>query len=146
MTLDECFERRQLRSVAADPLKARSSVQTASDKLKQAQELAGAGFAQVALVTAYAAMFHAGRALLYRDGIQEKSHYCLVLYLREKYVKTSLIESRFITIMDALREERHDVMYSIEKVNVKSSEVNFAIKTAGDFIKKVELILSKEKT
>ena len=102
MTLQECFDRRQLRIVSADPLKALSSIETAIDKLVQARALEKAGFSQVALVTVYAAMFHAGRALLYSDGVQEKSHFCLVVYLREKYGRSGKLDAR-----DPARDVRH---------------------------------------
>ena len=61
-------------------------------------------------------MFHAGRALLFRDGIQEKSHYCLLVYLKEKY--TGRISAGILSSMDAYREERHEVLYSLEKTKI----------------------------
>lgn len=141
MTLQECFDRRQLRAASPDHLKAASSIETAVDKLAQAQELEKAGFGQAALVTVYASMFHAGRALLYRDGVQEKSHFCLIVYLREKYGRTGELDNGLITVMDALREERHDVMYGVEKIRVKPGQVELAIKTAERMIAAVKKII-----
>lgn len=141
MTLQECFDRRQLRVVSPDALKSASSIETAEDKLKQAKELASARFGQVALVTTYASMFHAGRALLYRDGVQEKSHFCLVVYLREKYGKPGKLDNGLLTVFDALREERHDVMYGVEKIKIKKGEIEFAIKSAESLITSVKKLL-----
>jgi uncharacterized protein (UPF0332 family) len=141
LTLDECFGERKLRKTRPDVLKAEKSLETAEKKLGEAEELAKAGFDDVALITAYASMFHSGRALLFRDGVIEKSHYCLALYLKEKYVKTGKIESEVITMMDAFREERHDVLYSLEGIKVKTSETKMAIETARKLLEAVRNLL-----
>jgi uncharacterized protein (UPF0332 family) len=141
LTLEECFERRQLRSTSPDLLKSAKSVATAEEKLNEAEQLSRAGFRKAAIVMAYAAMFHAGRALLFKDGIVEKSHYCLVQYLNEKYVKTGKLENRLITIMDSFREERHDVMYGLERLTVKEGEEKTAIENAKELIEVVKKLL-----
>jgi uncharacterized protein (UPF0332 family) len=130
LTLDRCFEERKLRRVRPDPMKAAQSLKVSEEKLGEAEKLANAGFGDVALVTAYASMFHAGRALLFKDGVVEKSHYCLVMYLKENYAKTNKISNDIITMMDAFREERHDVLYSLEGVKVKTTETKTALETA----------------
>lgn len=143
MTLERCFEERKLRQAKPDILKAKKSLETAREKLAEAEELAKAGFEKVAVVFAYASMFHSGRALLFKDGVVEKSHYCLVLYLKEKYVKRGKIENEIITMMDSFREERHDVMYSLEGIKVKSDEANHAIENARKMLQAVGWILGK---
>lgn len=107
----------------------------------QAKELAQAEFWDVAIISAYAAMFHAGRALLFRDGISEKSHYCLILYLEENYAKKGKIKSEFITLMDAFREERHGILYSLEDIDSGESEANEAVETAKKLLEAVKKLL-----
>lgn len=141
MTFEECFERRQLRSTAPDLLKAEKSIKTAEDKLAEAEQLAKAVFRKAAIVTAYASMFHAARALLFRDGIVEKSHYCLVVYLREKYVKTGKLPAGIVTVMDAMREERQDVMYGLEEVTIKEGDEKLALENARHLIAAVRKLL-----
>ncbi len=141
MSLERCFEERKLRKIRPDILKARKSLEVAESKLSKAEELAKAGFEDVALVTAYASMFHSGRALLFRDGIVEKSHYCLIQYLKEKYVKTGKIENEVITMMDSFRHERHDVLYSLEGIKVRTNESKEAIETARKLLSAVKKIL-----
>ena len=142
MALAECFEDRRLRRERPDVLKARKSLETAQRKLSEAGALAQAGFESAAMVTAYASMFHAGRALLFRDGIVEKSHYCLVQYLREEYAKTGRLQNELITMRDSCREERHDVMYSLEGIRVKPNEVGAAITTAKKLVEEVKRLLA----
>jgi len=131
----------RITSAVCYSLKAKYSIETAKDKLKQAQELASAEFNETALVTAYAAMFHAARALLYKDGIQEKSHYCIVVYLREQYSKAGKLDAGLLTVMDALREERHSVMYGLERLKVRENAVRFALDSAARFIAAAEKLL-----
>ncbi len=143
MSLEECFETRKLRKARPDLLKAVASVQVAKAKIAEAEELAKAGFKNMALVQAYASMFHAGRALLFRDGIIEKSHYCLIAYLKEKYVKSDKIPVESITLMDSFREERNDVLYSLERITVEEKECEEGVKSARQFIKVVERALKE---
>ena len=141
MTLEDCYERRQLRSSRPDPLKAKMSISTAESHLTEAENLAKAGFKKVAVVIAYASMFHAGRALLFKDGVIEKSHYCLVVYLREKYVINGKLSNELITVMDAFREERQDVMYGLEIPELDKNDEKLAIENARKMIKEVKKLL-----
>lgn len=61
--------------------------------------------------------------------------FCLVQYLKEKYAKTGKIENGVITMMDAFREERHDVLYSLDEIKVKMTETKTAIETARTLLK-----------
>ncbi|MFA6049186.1 MAG: HEPN domain-containing protein [Candidatus Micrarchaeia archaeon] len=143
MTLNECFERRQLRLIPPDNLKAAKSLETAKAKLSEARELMGAGFGKMAVVVAYASMFHSCRALLYRDGVQEKSHFCLIEYAREKYAKTGKLPFELITTMDAFREERHDAMYGFDEPETTKEHAKAALETAEKLANAVEKILPK---
>lgn len=142
MTLERCFDERKLRKDRPDLLKAERSVVVAESKLKRAEELSDAGFQDAALLTAYAAMFHAGRALLFKDGIIEKSHYCLSAYLKETYGKSGKIKQEVLTIMDAFREERHDALYSLEGITVQQDGAKTAIENAKMLLEAVKRILS----
>ena len=113
-----------------DRTKALQSLKVAQSKLVEAEKLAEAGFENVALVSAYASMFHSGRAILFKEGIVEKSHYCLVMYLKENYATPGKIDHEIITLMDAFREERHEVLYSLEGIGVKATETKTALETA----------------
>jgi uncharacterized protein (UPF0332 family) len=55
-----------------------------------------------ALIAVYMGYFYAARALLYRDGIREKSHYCIGVYL-ESYHKKGLLEDEWVLQFDHLR-------------------------------------------
>lgn len=141
LDLDICFRERKLRVARPDALKAKMSLETAESMLNTAQELKKAGFEAPSLVHAYASMFHSGRALLFKDGIVEKSHYCLVEYVREKYAKTGRISPEIVTVMDVFRGQRHDVLYSLEGVRVKPVDAKMAIENAVKMLEAVRKIL-----
>jgi len=109
-------------------------METAREKLAVAKELAKSGFGVVAVVFAYASMFHSCRALLFKDGVQEKSHYCVIEYVKDKYCRGGKLDFGLITIMDSFREERQDVMYGLEKVQASGKEVKTAMENAEKLI------------
>ncbi|HEC88687.1 MAG TPA: HEPN domain-containing protein, partial [Thermoplasmata archaeon] len=73
MNLEECFEKRLLRKIEPDYEKAKRSIEIAENKLKRAKDAFDEGFLDICLVYGYTSMFHSARALLYKDGVQEKS-------------------------------------------------------------------------
>ena len=84
------------------------------------------------------AMFHAARALLYRDGVQEKSHYAISIYLKEKY--SNKIPMPIINLLEIHRIERHESMYGLEyKPEKKDAEL--AIQDAQSFVREIKNLL-----
>ena len=138
MRLENCFERRLLRKIKPSLEKAKRSLAVAKKKLEEARVAFDSGLLSSCIIMAYTAMFHAARALLYKDGIQEKSHVCTVEYLRKKYSQE--LPAYLINALDAHRIERHEVLYGIEFVPTKE-DCETIIEDAEDFIGKVEKIL-----
>ncbi|MDI3488538.1 MAG: hypothetical protein PWR26_1255, partial [Methanosarcinales archaeon] len=64
-----------------------------------------------ALLSTYLAVFHSARAVLFRDGVREKSHYCVGVYL-EKYVNQNLLEEKWVVVFDRMRSTRHEDQYT----------------------------------
>lgn len=145
MTLAECFTSRKLRRIRPDLLKARKSLDAAGAKLKEAKALLEDAHNDAGLLYAYSSMFGAGRAILYKDGIQEKSHYCLAKYLEEEYAKKGKIDREIITLLDAFREERHAIMYGFEEPEVGQEEAGEAVSTAEKFLQKAKELIERKK-
>jgi len=85
-------------------------------------------------------MFHSARAILFRDGYREKSHYCIARYLEEKYVKGKLLEEKWINLLDHHRELRHGSQYDIA-FHTPRSEAQDTLKTAKEFVKRMKTLL-----
>ncbi|MDD4446734.1 MAG: HEPN domain-containing protein [Methanothrix sp.] len=56
-----------------------------------------------AISSAYLAVFHSARAVLFRDGVREKSHYCIGLYL-QRYVEDGTLEEDWPMLSQATAE------------------------------------------
>ncbi len=85
MRVDDCFKKRLLRISKPDSLKVAKALEMAKVKNERARDLFENGFFEESIVSSYTSMFQAARALLFHDGVVEKSHACVVAYLREKY-------------------------------------------------------------
>lgn len=139
MDVNECFNKRLLRKIHVDRLKVGGSLKIAESKLSKAKELSEKEFFDEALISAYTAMFHAARALLYRDGIQEKSHFAVYIYIKEKY--SNNISNHLIEAFKIYQLERHEALYGFEyKASREDSES--VIVDAEDFLFKIKEILN----
>jgi uncharacterized protein (UPF0332 family) len=49
-------------------------------------------------MAAYMGYFHAARAILFRDGVREKSHYCIGVYL-EYYCEKKMLEDEWYSFL-----------------------------------------------
>ena len=112
MNLGECFRKRFLRKIRPDKDKSLRSIEIAENKLEKARVALSENLFDMCIVFGYTAMFHAARAILYRDGIQEKSHLCTVIYIRKKY--SNKIPLSLINSFDNFRIERHETLYGLE--------------------------------
>ena len=132
----------QLIKTAPDLKKAEKSLALAENKLENAKEEIDAGIYDNALVSAYTAMFHTARALLFKDGFKERNHYVLYEYLKEKY--KDKVGMKYINELNILRTMRHKIIYGDEGVNIKEikeAEAQDAIEVARGFLDSVSKII-----
>ncbi|RLI81696.1 hypothetical protein DRP07_06850 [Archaeoglobales archaeon] len=101
-----CFKKGLLRYAEPSKEKSQESIKLAKEWLNEAIINFESGALRSALASAYLAVFHFARAILFRDGVREKSHYCVGVYL-EKYVRQNLLEGKWIAFFDGIRSIRH---------------------------------------
>ncbi len=89
-------------------------------------------------------MFHAARALLYRDGYREKSHYCIARYLEEKHVQTGRLPQIVVDLIDRFRELRHEDLYELE-YSATREDAEEALENAKLVITYIKRILMRNK-
>ncbi len=141
MSLDECFRKGHLVKAEKSLQKAVSSIKIAKENINDAKVHLENKLFNWAFIAAYTAMFHASRALLFKDGIKERSHFCLCNYVKEKY--RGKIEAKYINELDILREQRHNILYGDSNIRTKEvheEEADTAIKLAEGYVKIVEKI------
>jgi uncharacterized protein (UPF0332 family) len=111
--LDDLFKQGLLKKAAKSKELAGKSLEQAAYFLREAQDLAALKKERMAVIALYSAMFHCTRALLYRDGIKEKSHYAVARYLEYEYVEKGIIDRKYVLVLDILRDYRHESLYSL---------------------------------
>jgi len=139
MDIKECLAKGLLKESVKDINKALRSIEISKNKVNRAIRLKNKGFLEDAVVNIYSSMFHAGRALLFKDGFNEKSHYGLYVYIKEKY--KDKLEIRFLNELDALRIGRHEILYSLESTKINKGDVEDVISVAKDFTSAVEKLV-----
>ena len=141
MRADDCFKKRLLRRTKPDELKVTKALEMAEVKKERAFELFEDDFFEESIVASYTSMFQAARAILFHDGIIEKSHACVVAYLREHY--SSKLGQNMINWLDTYRLERHESFYGLEKTTIDEDEAKDAFEKSEKFLESVQQILKK---
>ena len=145
MNLEECFKRRLLRREKPDSQRSHRSIEVAEAKFEQAKKAHAHELHDASLVLAYTPMFHGARALLFADGIIEKSHVCLVEYLRSEYSRKGVMSEGLVNSLDRMRIDRHEAVYGLE-VSVRSAQAANGLKESEQFIQAAKhLLIAREK-
>lgn len=142
MRIGECFKKRLLRQDKPDMLKATKAIEMANLKIKRAGELFKKQFYEEVITTSYTAMFHAARALLFKDGIIERSHACVISYLSKEYSQSLGVDR--ISWIDTYRLERHESFYGLLSSEIDENEAHDALNKAEMFLESVEDIIRKK--
>jgi len=137
--IDDCFERGLLRKVEPSRIKSEQSLLQAREWLLEAEKNLEVEAYRSALSSAYLAVFHSARAILFRDGVREKSHYCVGLYL-QKYVEEGALEEEWPMLFDRIRSVRHADQYSFQ-ARPTDGEARSGIDLAERFINRMEQML-----
>ncbi len=121
--------------------KSEQSLLQARDWLSEAEKNLEVEALRSAISSAYLAVFHSARAVLFRDGVREKSHYCIGLYL-QRYVEDGILEVDWPMLFDRIRSVRHADQYSFMALPTEE-EVQASIDLAERFIERMERLLKE---
>jgi len=140
--LDDCFKEDLLNKIHVSMDLAKKEIKMAELFLKEAVELKDLNKELWAFSSLWWAFFHAAKALLWKDGIKEKSHICLIKYLTENYFKTKKLNMDFLNDLEIMQTIRKNLQYSPIKIEI---EHNFEELYNGceEFINKINEIIEK---
>jgi len=141
---NDCIKKGLLKKTVASRGKARKSLDAASKWLVEAEKNLAAGTLRSSLISAYLAVFHAARSVLFFDGYREKSHTCVARYLEEKCVRRGLLELKWVDMLDHFREIRHADQYSFSFFTT-SEEAEDTIAKSSAFVERMKKLI-EEKT
>ena len=113
--------------------KAKKSLKIAEGYLKKARDNLKMGHHDVALTLCYRSMFHAARAVLFNDGVKERSHVCMIVYLKHTYPEMR----KSMNTLDSYRRTRHAVVYGLD-ADLKVDDAKKAIDLSKDFVSKMK--------
>ena len=136
MRLDDCYKKGLLRSVDISPEMVDRELSRAHHHLQNARQCIDDDMPDLAVVSVYTSMFHTARALLFRDGIKERSHVCILEYLKEKYPQLH----DFVPVMDMYRRSRHTMLYGTD-AEVISDDAVEGMRMAEMFVNAVQKLL-----
>ncbi|MCA9485403.1 MAG: HEPN domain-containing protein [Nanoarchaeota archaeon] len=137
MNLDKLFKDRKLRKIGVDIEKAKSSLMVSEKKIVEGENLFDSGFFDQTILSAYTSMFHSARALLYKDGIQEKSHYAVYVYLDEKY--SGIFSKSLINSFYNYQSSRKEMLYGFDYES-SEDEARDALVCAKEFLEEVKKV------
>jgi uncharacterized protein (UPF0332 family) len=138
---EECMKNGMLRKIPADVNNAKNSIRQAEGWIQEAEKTFETGAYKSSVYGAYMGMFHAARALLYRDGYREKSHFCIARFIEAEYVEKGKLEKEWVDLLDYHREVRHNNQYDVNFI-ISVDEDKKAIETAKKFIKRFKQLLT----
>ncbi|MEW5996573.1 MAG: HEPN domain-containing protein [Candidatus Micrarchaeota archaeon] len=141
LDLEGCMEKGLIKKTPPSKEQALLGMEKAEEVLEDAKANLEEERYNSAAMLAYVSMLNAARAVLFRDGYREKSHYCISRYLEEKY--GDVLGKEMVKLLDAYRETRHEVQYSAA-YNASPMEAEEMVGFAGRFLKKVEEILEEK--
>lgn len=140
--VERLIEERLIRKIPASKDKLEESIRTAESWIKEAENNLASKAFRSCIMSSYLAMFHSARGILFGDGFREKSHFALARYLEDKYAKKSLLEIKWIELLDHYRETRHDDQYSTSFFATQT-DAEKALNAARAFVERIRELPAK---
>lgn len=127
---DACLKNGKLVKVEPSIEMVKKEIENAGYDLKRAEESLLNDDHKWASIQAYYSMFHSAKALVLNAGYREKSHYCLLVALRELFVKGGRLAKGIGDDFEMCMDVRHQANYGLSYSN-ESAELT--VKAAREF-------------
>ncbi|MFH1564530.1 MAG: HEPN domain-containing protein [bacterium] len=138
--LEKCIERRKIIKFSKARTLTGKELKLALEDLKCAKESFLNKNYRWTTIQSYYSMFHSARALLYKKGYREKSHFCLIEAVREFYVMGGKLNFKFIEALMLGKSLRENADYYGDFDEHSSNEM---MEMAGKFFKEAKRILQE---
>jgi len=110
---DRCIKQGKLVRFPASSAMVDKELKGAQHDLESARASRERGDEKWASVQAYYSMFHCAKALVLAKGYREKSHLCLVIALKELYVKEGTVDESVAGEFELVMNLRHEADYGL---------------------------------
>ena len=135
---ERCVKERRLIKIKPSNEMIKKEVESSEYDLERARNSLGEEDFKWAAVQSYYSMFHAAKALVLKEGYREKSHFCLVIALKELYVKEDRLNAEMVENLELCMSLRHEADYGLT-YHQESAET--ALKYAEEFLDKALTLL-----
>ena len=136
MNIEDCFKKELLIRKKPAQEKAKQSLKAAKVYIKKAKDNITLKNYDITIVAAYTSMFHSLRSILFKDGLKERSHICLLVYIKHAYPELSGIANS----VDVYRRFRHTALYGLD-TTASREEAESSIDVAGETLISVKKLL-----
>lgn len=134
LNVEDCIAAGHLQRIPANEGYAAKEWRECGNDFREAKDRLKAKRFKWSTISAYYAMFHAAKALLFKLGFREKAHYAIGVVL-EDLVKKGKLESKYANDFRAAMSVRESADYRY----VYSEETaNNLVEIAGDFIAEIK--------
>ena len=137
---ERCLKERRILKIDTSNEMIKKEIEGAKYDLSSAEESLHDGDYKWASVQSYYSMFHAAKALVLKKGYREKSHYCLLIALKELYVNSKELDREFTDNFEIGMDIRHEADYAL---TFDEESAKITIGNAGKFLKKTLVLLKK---
>lgn len=135
----KCLENKKIKPFPKGKTLVSKELEVAKDDWKIAKESLNKKNYKWSTIQSYYSMFHAARALLYNQGYRERSHYCLVVGIRELYVNKNLLSHTLVEALQLGKTLRENADYYAEFSQTGAKDM---LDKAAEFLEKTSEILS----
>jgi len=136
----KCLEQRRIVKIIPTQEMIEKELTHAEYDLKSAEESIENDDPKWASIQAYYSMFHTAKALVLKKGYREKSHYCLIVALRELYISTGELDVNIGEDLEHCMDIRHEADYGL---TYDSESAEICIDAAKRFLDTGRIILNK---
>jgi len=138
MRLNDCFKEGLLKKMKPSKQYAIKSLETSRSYIQNAKDNLKMKNNNLVIFCSYTSMFHAARSLLFKDGIKERSHLCVISYIKETYPRLRRLANQ----LDTYRRNRHNTLYALDFL-ISDDDAKQAIDDAELFYKQLESIINE---
>lgn len=135
---EECLKKKGLRISAEAKRLVKKEISAAEIDLKEAEGGLKRDAFKWTTIQSYYAMFHMARALIYKKGYREKSHYCLRIALEELYVAHGDLPVHIIDAFQTGKEMRENADYESHFSEIGARKL---VKAAQEFLECVKRLV-----
>lgn len=138
--LKDCFDKKLLKRSNPQKDLALKDLKVAEFYIKEAEDQINLEKDVMASLALYNAYFHCARSLLFKDGVTERSHFCIARYLEEEYVIKDKLKIKFLNAFETIMSLRHNAQYSTEPIEI-DEDLDELYNLGLEFIREVEKII-----